>query len=94
MRDLPNVLVDAEFGLSFVARQALSELQPCWLLGLKDRRGVHKTIVAFANKMARIAWAVIAGDADYERTRAFKAQPPRRAGQGQVADCRDSCATL
>lgn len=52
-------------------------VQSQWLLGLKDRRGVHKTIVAFANKMARIAWAVITGDAGYERTRAFKAQPPR-----------------
>jgi transposase len=52
-------------------------VQSQWLLGLKERRGANKTIVAFANKMARIGWAVTTGEGGYRRERAFKAQPPR-----------------
>jgi hypothetical protein len=52
-------------------------VQSQWLLGLKERRGAQRTIVAFANTMARIAWVVTTGDGAYERDKAFKAQPPR-----------------
>lgn len=52
-------------------------VQSQWLLGLKERRGANKTLVAFANKMARIGWAVTTGEGGYQRERAFKAQPPR-----------------
>ena len=51
--------------------------QSQWLLGLKDRRGVHRTIVAFANKMARIAWAVTTSEKTYNRDLAFRPQAKR-----------------
>ncbi len=53
--------------------------QSQWLLGLQERRGKHRTIVAFANKMARIGWAIVTGEGEYERSRAFRSQPPRQA---------------
>ena len=31
-----------------------------WILGLKERIGIFKTTVALANKMARIAWVILA----------------------------------
>ena len=33
-----------------------------WALKLQDRRGYHRTLVAIANKNARIAWALLARD--------------------------------
>ena len=36
-----------------------------WLQQLKARRGTNKAVVALANKMARIAWAVWKHDKDY-----------------------------
>jgi transposase len=33
-----------------------------WVLKLQDRRGYHRTLVAIANKNARIAWALLARD--------------------------------
>lgn len=53
--------------------------QSQWLLGLQKRRGTHRTIVAFANKMARIGWAIVTGEAAYNRSRAFRSQTPRLA---------------
>jgi transposase len=43
-----------------------------WLKSVAERRGHNKGIVAFANKMARVIWAVLANDtvyqADYKRS--------------------------
>jgi hypothetical protein len=33
-----------------------------WVLKLQDRRGYYRTLVAIANKNARIAWALLARD--------------------------------
>lgn len=41
--------------------------QSLWLKALQDRRGKHKTIVAMANKTARIIWAVLAKQEKYRR---------------------------
>jgi len=38
-----------------------------WLLSIAKRRGYNKAIVAWANKMARIAWAVLVKDNPYQR---------------------------
>ena len=38
-----------------------------WLSSLKERRGVNKTIVALANKNARVIWALLAKDKNYEK---------------------------
>jgi len=37
-----------------------------WLKSVAERRGHNKGIVAFANKMARVIWAVLAHDTRYE----------------------------
>lgn len=37
-----------------------------WLKGVAERRGHNKGIVAFANKMARVVWALLAHDAEYQ----------------------------
>jgi transposase len=50
-----------------------------WLLGLKSRRGAHRTIVACANKLARIGWAILSGEADFDVNKAFKPRTPRPA---------------
>lgn len=42
-----------------------------WLRQLRARRGTHKAIVALANKMARIAWAVVAKGERFDMARAF-----------------------
>ena len=45
-----------------------------WLAGLLERRPVNVAVVALANKLARIAWAVMARDEDY-RMPAVSAEP-------------------
>lgn len=42
-----------------------------WLCQLRARRGPQKAIVALANKMARIAWAVVANGERFDMDRAF-----------------------
>lgn len=37
-----------------------------WALALAERRGKHKAVVAIANKLARIAWAVIHHQTEYK----------------------------
>lgn len=42
-----------------------------WVSRLVERRGKHKAIVALANKLARICWAVIRSEQSYKHNRAF-----------------------
>lgn len=42
-----------------------------WLKALIKRRGIHKAIVALANKLGRIAWAVLRHGQPFEMKRAF-----------------------
>ena len=44
--------------------QLSSQLQ--WLKSVAERRGHNKGIVAFANKMARVVWAILANDTTYQ----------------------------
>ena len=77
-RDLRVALIHgARAVLRWVDRHEHARSQ--WLLGLQQRRGKHRIIVAFANKMARIGWAIVTGEGAYERSRAFRPQPPRQA---------------
>jgi transposase len=39
-----------------------------WSLSLQDRRGYYRTLIAIANKNARIAWALLAKDASFQAT--------------------------
>ncbi len=38
----------------------------CWIRQLIQRIGIHKTIVAYANKMTRIGWAVLRYETEYQ----------------------------
>jgi hypothetical protein len=37
-----------------------------WILDLYGRKGTHKTLVAIANKHARVLWAMLAKDEGYD----------------------------
>ena len=37
-----------------------------WIQSIKARRGTNKAAVALANKLARIAWAMIVNNTDYQ----------------------------
>jgi transposase len=43
-----------------------------WLQGLEARRGKNRTAVAYANKLARIAWSVIRTEKPFNLTQAFR----------------------
>lgn len=53
-----------------------------WLLALRARRGEARAIVAFANKLARIGWAVLRGDQPFDVNKAFR---PKAAKQLSAA---------
>lgn len=46
--------------------------QSKWIRQLQARRGKNRTVVALANKLARVAWPVLRTDTDFVRERAFK----------------------
>jgi transposase len=46
-----------------------------WIVQLKERVGWQKTVVALANKNARILWAIMTKDIDYDPS--FKSTKPR-----------------
>jgi len=50
-----------------------------WIVALHDRIGYHKTLVAIANKHARILWAILAHGEDYDPNAWQRHHPPRRA---------------
>jgi len=41
-----------------------------WINRLRERRGFNRTVVALANKLARIGWAVLAHNTTYQAQRA------------------------
>ncbi len=55
-------------GARSVVRAAAHKDDPLsrWINQLRERRGVNKATVALANKMARIGWAVIRTERDYQ----------------------------
>lgn len=50
-----------------------------WLKSVAERRGHNKGIVAFANKMARVIWAVLAHDMEYQDNYKRSARPQQLA---------------
>lgn len=42
--------------------------EPSWLKNLIDRRGKHKACIAFANKNARLIWAIMSKGENYQYT--------------------------
>lgn len=56
-----------------------------WVLGLKARRGMQRAIVAYANKLARIGWAVVRSDTDYDVAKAFRVRRTERAQETAMA---------
>ena len=49
-----------------------------WIIDLYGRRGYHKTLVAIANKHARIVWAILAKDERYDAS-AWQRHPMAQA---------------
>jgi len=43
-----------------------------WVLGMVDRIGLFKAAVALANKVCRIAWALLARDEEFNQARLFR----------------------
>ena len=50
-----------------------------WICDLAARRGRARTIVALANKLARIGWAVARGETEYTAERAFRPKREKAA---------------
>jgi transposase len=50
-----------------------------WLLDLRARRGQNRAVVAFANKMARIGWAVVRGEKHFDINKAFRPKAAKLA---------------
>jgi transposase len=48
-----------------------------WVRQLLARRGKNKTVVALANKLMRIAWAVLSKGERFDLAKAFRPQPAR-----------------
>jgi len=42
-----------------------------WIQQLKGRRGTNKTVIALANKIARIAWVIVAQDEHFDMKKAY-----------------------
>jgi transposase len=53
--------------------------QQRWIIELYARKGYHKTLVAIANKHARIIWALLARGAEFDPEHAAKHGAARRA---------------
>lgn len=53
---------------SVVSRaEGKSDARSRWIIQLKQRCGMNKTVVALANKNARITWALLASGAEYQK---------------------------
>lgn len=50
-----------------------------WLMALRARRGEARTIIALANKLARIGWAVLRGDKNFDVNKAFRPKAVKQA---------------
>jgi transposase len=48
-----------------------SDPQSLWIQNLRQKAGNNKTVIAFANKTARIIWNVMANDTDYQPRLAY-----------------------
>lgn len=42
-----------------------------WVTPIVERRGLNKAVVALANKLARMAWTVVANNTPYDVRRAL-----------------------
>lgn len=56
------------YGARAVVRVAAGRSDPFsrWVNALRERRGVNRTIVAVANKNARIIWAMLRRDTEFQ----------------------------
>ena len=59
-------------GARSVVSRAAGKTDPLslWINRLRERRGFNRTVVALANKLARIGWAVLAHNTAYQAQRA------------------------
>lgn len=74
-RDLRTLLIHGARSVLTWAHKR-DDAKSRWILALKARRGSQRAVVAYANKLARVGWAVLRGDRPYDVDTAF--QPRRR----------------
>jgi hypothetical protein len=80
-----------------------TEARSRWLQGIKARRGTNRACVAYANKMARIVWVLLAKGERYRRASCMVANGMTAAAyeravmstdDGPVPNLSDTCRTL
>lgn len=69
-RELRTLLIHGARAVGYRYRSKDNALGE-WLNALIARRGIHKAIVALANKMVRITWAVLRYQQPFDMSRAF-----------------------
>lgn len=72
-RYLRTLLIHGARVVTSWCQRRLADQRPMarWLRALIARRGKHKAIVALANKLARVAWVVLATDQPFDPSKAF-----------------------
>ena len=70
-KELRTLLVHGARAIAYRYRHKDDNALSRWLKPLIARRGIHKAIVALANKLGRIAWAVLRYQENFDMRRAF-----------------------
>ena len=71
-RELRTLLIHGARTVLAHAKKHKDDKMGKWLLGLEARRGKNRAAVAYANKLARIAWSVIRTEKPFDLARAFR----------------------
>jgi len=74
-RYLRTLLIHGARVVASWAQRRVQDQRPMarWIRALIARRGKNKAVVALANKLARIAWVVLARDQMFDPAKAFAA---------------------
>lgn len=75
-------------GARAVAKHAEGKTDPLsvWFCQVRDRRGYNKAVVALANKLTRIAWAVLQSGQPYDAQRLASRSAPVQSPHGSPQD--------
>ena len=71
-RELRTLLIHGARTVLAHAKKHKDDKMGKWLMGLEARRGKNRAAVAYANKLARIAWSVIRTEKPFDLARAFR----------------------
>lgn len=82
-RDLRTMLIHGARAVLTWAHKR-DDAKSRWVLAVRARRGMNRAVVAYANKLARIAWAVLRHGVAYDVDKAFR-NPARPAQEVRAA---------